>query len=135
MFAPGQHALKCPYCAVENVVPYADETSVTDATEELDYLAYLAQAAGNEALIEVQAVKCLGCGATSQFPPNTTATLCAFCAAPIFAPDAYAHRIIRPRAVAQRWLGLLGQVFGFLKWIPCGWRLSTVLLAEGPSRP
>jgi hypothetical protein len=35
----------------------------------------------------------------------------------------------------QRWLGLLGQVLGLLKWIPCGLRLSTVLLAEGPSRP
>ena len=35
----------------------------------------------------------------------------------------------------QKWLGLLGQVLGFLKWIPCGLRLSTVLLAEGPSRP
>jgi hypothetical protein len=38
-------------------------------------------------------------------------------------------------ARAERWLGLLGQVLGFLKWIPCGLRLSTVLLAEGPSRP
>jgi len=36
---------------------------------------------------------------------------------------------------SKRWLGLLGQVFGFLKWNPCGLRLSTVLLAEGPSRP
>jgi hypothetical protein len=35
----------------------------------------------------------------------------------------------------EKWLGLLGQVLGFLKWIPCGLRLSTVLLAEGPSRP
>jgi hypothetical protein len=38
-------------------------------------------------------------------------------------------------AAGERWLGLLGQVFGFLKWTPCGLRLSTVPLAEGPSRP
>jgi hypothetical protein len=43
--------------------------------------------------------------------------------------------INQARGCTQKWLGLLGQILGFLKWIPCGLRLSTGLLAEGPSRP
>ena len=30
----------------------------------------------------------------------------------------------------QKWLGLLGQVLRFLKWIPCWLRLSTALDAD-----
>lgn len=98
-FAPGQRALQCPYCGVHNTIAEAAEANKTAATEELDYAAFLAQAAGNEATIERQAVRCTGCGATSQFARNVTADRCAFCAAPLIAANACTQRTIRPRAV------------------------------------
>ncbi|GAB3242216.1 TFIIB-type zinc ribbon-containing protein [Chitinimonas naiadis] len=99
-FAPGQHALKCPYCGSENAIEVADANTAFAAVDELDYQAYLARAAGNEAEIERQTVKCPGCGAASQLPANTTADRCPFCAVPLIAASAYAHRTIQPRAVA-----------------------------------
>jgi len=99
-FAPGQQALKCPYCGSENAIAKADAETAAVAVEELDYQAYLARAAGNEPQIERQSVKCPGCGAVSQLPANTTADRCPFCAVPLIAAEAYAQRTIQPRAVA-----------------------------------
>lgn len=117
-FSPGKNALKCPYCGAENAMSAATPESVVTAVEELDYLAYLARAAGNEAQIERQTVKCPGCGATTQLAANVTADRCPFCAVPLIAADAYAQRTIKPHAVApfdidegsaktrfRRWIG------------------------------
>ncbi|WP_284198217.1 hypothetical protein [Chitinimonas prasina] len=99
-FAPGQHALQCPYCGAQNAIAVADAAEQETAVAELDYQAYLAQAAGNEPQIERQTVKCPGCGAASQLPANTTADRCPFCAVPLIASNAYAQRTIQPKAVA-----------------------------------
>ncbi|QDQ27401.1 hypothetical protein FNU76_14125 [Chitinimonas arctica] len=99
-FAPGQHALKCPYCGGENEIAVADSQTTALAVEELDYAGYLAKAAGNEAQITRQTVKCTGCGAQSQLPANMVADRCPFCAVPLIASQAYALRTIQPRAVA-----------------------------------
>lgn len=99
-FAPGQAALKCPYCGAQNAIEQAADALVEAALEELDYAAYLARQAGNEPMIEQQTVNCPGCGAASRFAANIAADRCAFCAAPLVAANAYVRRIIRPRAVA-----------------------------------
>lgn len=99
-FAPGQHALKCPYCGGENEIPVADETSTAAAVEELDFKAYLNKQAGNEPTIERQTVKCTGCGAASQLAANVVSDRCPFCAAPMIASAAYAARTIQPKAIA-----------------------------------
>ena len=99
-FAPGQYALRCPYCGTENTLERPAVEQTEQAVEELDYAAYLAQAAGHEPAIERQTVKCPACGAASQLPANVTADRCPFCAAPLIASDAYAGRTLRPRAVA-----------------------------------
>ncbi len=99
-FAPGQLALRCPYCGSENAVAQPAAQDTAQALEELDYAAFLAQAVGNEPAIERQTVKCPGCGAASQLPANVTADRCPFCAIPLIAGNAYAGRTIAPRAVA-----------------------------------
>ncbi|WP_269531105.1 zinc ribbon domain-containing protein [Chitinimonas sp. BJYL2] len=99
-FAPGQHALQCPYCGAQNAIPEADQAVQDTAVAELDYQHFLDQAAGNEATIERQTVKCPACGAQSQLPEHTTADKCPFCTAPLIASKATSLRLIQPRAVA-----------------------------------
>jgi len=91
--------MQCPYCGHKNAIE-VDLASTVAAVEELDYQAYLAERAGNEPSIEPQTVKCTGCGAQSQFAANVVSDRCPFCAAPMIAQTAYAHRQIRPKAIA-----------------------------------
>ncbi len=98
-FAPGQFALKCPYCGNQNQIE-ADATEQAIAYEELDYQTYLSKQAGNEATIEQQTVKCTACGAQSQFGQHIVSDRCPFCAAPMIAANAYAKRQIQPKAIA-----------------------------------
>ncbi|QNM97238.1 hypothetical protein [Chitinimonas koreensis] len=120
-FAPGQHALACPYCGAENEIAAAPEAEVAAAVEELDYAGYLAQAAGDEPQIERQTVKCPGCGAESQLPANVAADRCPFCAVPLIAARAYAARTIRPRAVAPFEIRDADARDRFRRWIDGLW--------------
>jgi LSD1 subclass zinc finger protein len=120
-FAPGQSALKCAYCGTENAIPEAPAELANAAVEELDYTAYLAKAAGNEVQIERQTITCAGCGAASQLPDNVTADRCPFCAMPLIAADAYAHRTIRPHAVAPFVIKDSDGKARFKKWIHGLW--------------
>ena len=99
-FAPGQHALRCPYCGSANAVADPAAEHAMQALEELDYAAYLARGAGYEAPIAPATVRCTGCGAISQFAPHVTAERCPFCSTHLIAGDAYAGRTLRPRALA-----------------------------------
>ena len=49
-FNPGVAMLKCPYCGFENPIPQSEED-----IEELDFHAYLAEAAGKEETAHAQA--------------------------------------------------------------------------------
>ncbi|MFC4161100.1 hypothetical protein [Chitinimonas lacunae] len=126
-FAPGQHALKCPYCGAENEIASADQSEVAAAVEELDYASYLAQQAGAEPQLERQAVKCTGCGAASQLPANVTADRCPFCAAPLIASNAYASRQIRPRAIAPFEIKQADARERFKRWIDGLWFAPSAL--------
>ncbi|PHV12265.1 hypothetical protein [Chitinimonas sp. BJB300] len=99
-YAPGQHMLSCPYCGANNPIPEALPEQTTDALAELDYAAFLDQAAGDEPAIERQTVQCPGCGAASQLAENIAADRCPFCAIPLIASNAYDGRTLRPKAVA-----------------------------------
>jgi len=99
-FAPGTSALKCPYCGAQNAIAEASTEEKAKALERLDFLAYLKDKAGEEPQLERQTVKCPGCGAAVQLPPNVAADRCPFCAGPLVAGSAYSHRTIQPRAVA-----------------------------------
>lgn len=98
-YAPGQHALQCPYCGHKNAIAVDEDVNVA-AYQELDYLAYLEDQAGNETCIERQNVKCTGCGAESQLASNIVSDRCPFCAVPLIASAAYTARKIQPKAIA-----------------------------------
>ncbi|WP_374348843.1 hypothetical protein [Chitinimonas sp.] len=120
-YAPGQHALKCPYCGAENAIEAAAPEAAAEAVEELDFKAYLAKQAGNEPTLERQTVKCPGCGAASQLPPNVTADRCPFCAAPLIASAAYTQRTIQPKAVAPFDINERDARSRFKNWIDGLW--------------
>lgn len=120
-FAPGQHALKCPYCATVNEIAQAAPTAQAAAVQELDYDDWLQKAAGQEPLIERQTVKCPGCGAASQLAQNMTADRCPFCATPLIAGQAYAQRQIQPRAIAPFQITREQASASFKAWIKGLW--------------
>lgn len=99
VYAPGQLALACPYCGHVNAIA-EDKEAQEAGNEELDYDAFLTQQAGNEPTIEIQNVKCTGCGAQSQLAANVVSDRCPFCAVPLIATAAYQDRKIRPKAIA-----------------------------------
>lgn len=120
-FAPGQHALKCPYCGSANEIAVANEQEQAAAVEELDFNTYLAEKAGNEPTIEAQTVQCAGCGAASQLAANVVSDRCPFCANPLIANKAYASRLIRPKAIAPFEIKESEARERFKKWIDGLW--------------
>jgi len=92
-FAPGTHALKCPYCGTLNEIA-ADATPI----EELNYATQLQQLETQHDQIEAVVVHCDGCGAESTLPPGTTAGTCPFCGRAIVA-TAQTKCIIKPRSL------------------------------------
>lgn len=92
-FKPGTDSLTCPYCAHENRIEVS-----TDAIEEIDFRAVLAQLEEEEAHDEVHVVRCDACGAETTFDPNVTAAACAFCGSNIVA-QARSRRRITPKAL------------------------------------
>src|SRR6187200_2473047 len=75
-FKPGTHNLLCDYCGTENEIPKA-----AVGVSENDLEAYLAKTFESEEKIEVTAVKCNSCGATSTLPAGISSDKCPFCAA------------------------------------------------------
>jgi LSD1 subclass zinc finger protein len=120
-FAPGTSVLKCPYCGAQNAIEAASAQEKAHALEHLDFLKFLRDKAGNEPQLERQTVKCPGCGAAVQLPPNVTADRCPFCAGQLVAGNAYAHRNIRPGAVAPFVVKESTARDSFKKWISGLW--------------
>jgi DNA-directed RNA polymerase subunit RPC12/RpoP len=92
-FLPGSNSLKCPYCGFENTIAKSDVK-----IEELDYRAYLEQAAKEKDTHEAPRTRCEKCGAETTMPSNVTAGLCPFCGSPIVFSGKTTH-LIRPEAL------------------------------------
>ena len=120
-FAPGEHSLNCPYCGAANEIQSANWNAVNEATKELDFNEYLSRQAGNEPLLEKQAVKCPSCGAQSQLAQNIVSDRCPFCATPLIVKDAYSHRSIRPKSIGPFQIKENEARSNFKKWIDGLW--------------
>jgi predicted RNA-binding Zn-ribbon protein involved in translation (DUF1610 family) len=92
-FAPGTDSLLCPYCGAANEIAKS-----TAGIERLDYLAYLHQLPGTDAVEEKITVKCTCCAAETTLAPNVTSALCPFCGTGIVATGS-SKRGIRPGAL------------------------------------
>jgi LSD1 subclass zinc finger protein len=126
-FAPGTSSLKCPYCGAENEISIGSADERAQALKHLDFLAYLKDKAGNEPQLERQTVRCPGCGAAVQLPPNVTADRCPFCAGPLVAAQAYAHRTIAPHALAPFVIRESAARSSFKQWLSGLWLAPNAL--------
>jgi DNA-directed RNA polymerase subunit RPC12/RpoP len=91
-FAPGA-ALKCPYCGAANEIPQSKAE-----IRELDFKAFLSQAATTAEVQENQTVKCDSCGAEQTLDPTVTTSHCAFCGSQMHA-EAETQRLIKPSSL------------------------------------
>lgn len=139
-FAPGTNVLKCPYCGSENEIPAASRgLGLTDGDQEhireLDYEAYLRDAAPESEMQEISAVKCQACGAETTLPPNTASTECPFCGTSIVITTITTKQI-KPTALLPFKLTLKDAQQKFREWVsglwfaPSGLK-KTAQLAEG----
>jgi len=114
-FAPGANSLKCPYCGCENVIAKSG-TSI----QELDYRAYLQQAANEKDTHEAHRVKCEKCGAETTMPPNVTSGLCPFCGANMVF-EAKSSHLIRPEGLLPFKVTQKQAFEDFRRWIDSLW--------------
>ena len=121
IFAPGTTALACPYCGQENQISGGSE-----AVEESDYTAALAELAAGEPLHETLAVKCTSCGAESSLPPNVTADKCPFCGVPIVA-KAVSRKLVQPGYLLPFHVAREKAMECFRSWIASRWFAPSAL--------
>lgn len=114
-FAPGTKTLKCEYCSAANNIPQDDSE-----IEELDFEIYLKAIAGKQEQQDKVHVKCGNCGAEQDFPSNTFAGSCTFCATPIVAKG-YANRLIKPKSLIPFRIAKTKAQEEFRKWINGLW--------------
>lgn len=126
-FAPGQMALKCPYCSHENEI---DDGGGFAAVEELCFhtsIAELAAAAPREAHTTV---KCSSCAAVIDKPPHATSMSCPFCASNIVAQESTAA-LIRPNCILPFHVPREKAVDSFRAWLKSRWFAPNALKNEG----
>ncbi len=114
-FQPGTRELVCPYCQTRNEIEDADA-----AVQELDYHAFLREAASAENTEERLTVACDQCGAHVQLPPNVTADECTFCGSTLNA-EQHSERVLRPRSLLPFRIDIEGARERFKKWIQGLW--------------
>lgn len=93
-YKPGSAHLKCEYCGAENEIPTLQIT-----IEELDFNAFLDSSAKSEEVIQIHAVKCESCGATSSVDPKLESTFCPYCSSPLIEKNAHEEQMIRPKSL------------------------------------
>ena len=114
-FKPKDGALVCPYCGFANPV----QTDYT-AVQELDYMAFLTQAAGKEETEESLTFTCSSCGAETTLDPNVSADECPFCGTPIVVAERTTKRI-KPRSLLPFGIARDEALTAFQKWIRGLW--------------
>lgn len=115
VYDPALGAQQCPYCGHENAVPPADEP-----VEELDYRAFLEQAASEEPAQDVDSVSCTQCGANYTLDPHVTSASCPFCGFNVVTPGA-SRRTIRPKALLPFRVTRKEALEAFRQWLNDLW--------------
>jgi predicted RNA-binding Zn-ribbon protein involved in translation (DUF1610 family) len=116
VFAPGTNCLKCPYCGAENCIPEAPPGAV----QEEDFRATLANLATSQELADTLTVKCVACGAESQFNSDVVANKCPFCGAAIVA-TAQSKKQIKPKALLPFLITREQASAAFRNWVSSLW--------------
>jgi predicted RNA-binding Zn-ribbon protein involved in translation (DUF1610 family) len=114
-FVAGSFVQACPYCEFENAIPQSAED-----IEELDFHAYLNNAAGQEEMEERLTIKCASCAAESTFDANLTSHHCPFCGMDIVA-TAKSSKLIKPKSLLPFHIERKKAKSLFRKWIKGLW--------------
>lgn len=114
-FAPGQNALKCPYCGALNEI-----AAPTEAVDELDFRAAISQELQSAEMVDVLTVHCDTCGAETTLKPNVTAQRCPFCGSGIVA-QAMSKRIIKPKSLLPFHVTREQSQDAFKQWLAARW--------------
>ncbi|MBI1290129.1 hypothetical protein GC173_02630 [bacterium] len=117
-FAPGQTALKCPYCGNSQQIP-----TTREEVRELSYKEYFHNARlvpeviGNGAL----EVKCPKCAAVSMIPASVAADRCTFCGTPVENPVRSDRPMMAPQGVLPFRVENKEARDLFSKWVASRW--------------
>ena len=114
-FQPGAETLKCHYCGFENAIRKSEAE-----VEELDFEAFLAEAASKADQCERLTVKCSSCAAESSFDPHITSAHCPFCGAGIVA-EGVSRKAIKPKALLPFKVTREQALAEFKKWVAGLW--------------
>ena len=125
VFAPGTNCLKCPYCGSENCIPDAPPGSV----QEEDFEQALANLSHSADLQDTLTVKCVACGAESQFNADVVAQKCPFCGAAIVA-TAESKKQIKPKAILPFLIPKEQATTAFRRWVSSLWFAPSTLARE-----
>ncbi|WP_372808881.1 hypothetical protein [Pontiella sp.] len=115
-YQPGTTTLACQYCGAENEIPEIDES-----VEELDFLAYLTEAATKEEELVGHFVKCDSCGASCTLEPNITASDCPYCSTPLVMEHAHDETVIKPKSLLPFKLSQDQALAEFKEWVGKRW--------------
>jgi len=134
-FAPGQDALKCPYCGFTEKVP-----QTADEIREYSFNDYLAKprSHGYGAVPgQRRDARCKDCGATTQVDANIRATACPFCGAPLILADSAATdggEVITPEALIPFVITGAQAAAAFKQWIAALWFAPGTLKRDSEAR-
>ncbi len=92
-FKPGVQSLKCPYCAHEQAIPQSEED-----VQELDFNAFLRDAAAKAESVTEQVVKCQTCAAEYTRDASVTSDECPYCGSPQVV-EGGSLNVIKPKAL------------------------------------
>ena len=114
-FQPGTDRLGCPYCGHENVIEMNGEV-----VEELDYQQVLVELAEGEDLVDVEVVRCDGCGAQVDRPAHLDAFSCPFCGDQISVVGE-SRRVVKPKSLLPFFVKRQAARGAFELWIKGLW--------------
>jgi DNA-directed RNA polymerase subunit RPC12/RpoP len=114
-YAPGTAELKCPYCGATTPIPQSEEHVV-----ELDFQAYLTQAAGAAEQHQATRVRCTTCGAETTMPPDAAAGLCPFCGSDLVFTGTVSS-LVKPGALLPFQVTQEQAFEDFKRWIESLW--------------
>lgn len=126
-FAPGQMALKCPYCSHENEI---DDAGGFEAVEELCFHTTIAEMQRAAPKVEAPTVKCSSCAAEIVKPANVTSLTCPFCASNIVAVES-TSTVILPNAILPFHVPRDKAIESFRAWLRSRWFAPSALKREG----
>lgn len=119
-FAPGVSQMECTYCG------HSTEIEVVGEVVELDYHAMLASLEEQAAGEDHSEVRCDGCGAVLDRPPELDAFDCVYCGQAIVA-TATSRRRIRPDSVLPFKVVQKEAQEAFRKWVSSRWFAPSAL--------